>query len=260
MPEFHDDLRSAVADGQITAVFQPQVDVPSRRIVGVETLARWDHPELGLLTPDRFIPLAERGDGIHDIGMAMLEAGWRLASSFHAAGTPIDVAVNVSARQLADPGLPDRIWNLLGGSEVPPSCLTLEITESYAILDVAGVAHRLQGLRDVGVGVSIDDFGVGYSSMERIEELPVNELKVDIAMVQDMSDAGYASFLEIVEYSHARAIRVVAEGVETLEQRSRVEMLRCQRAQGWLYARPMAEEPLRELVARGAVLGDALPA
>lgn len=255
MVELQEDLRSAVGDGQITAVYQPQIDVPSGKVVGVETLARWNHPTLGLLTPDRFIPLAERGTDILDIGMAMLEAGWRLACAMHAAATPLDVAVNVSARQLADPHLPDRVWQLLGGSDTPPASLTLEITESHAILDVAGVAHRLRGLRDVGVGVSIDDFGVGYSSMERIEELPVNEIKVDISMVQDMSDAGYASFLEIVEYAHARGIRVVAEGVETAEQRARVAALRCQRAQGWLFAKPLDEAALRELVARGARLG-----
>jgi len=253
--ELQEDLRTAVSRGQITALYQPQVDVPSRRPVAVEALARWRHPELGWVSPATFIPLAERTSIIHEIGTSMLECGWRLAESMYRAGTAIDVSVNVSARQLADPSLPDRVWDLLGGSEVPPSHLMLEITESHAILDVVGVAHRLRGLRDIGVGVAIDDFGAGFSSIERIEELPVNEIKVDMSIVQDMSDRGYGAFLAIAEYAHERSIRVVAEGVETDEQARRAEALRCQRAQGWLYAQPMSDHELRELVLRGEALG-----
>lgn len=251
----HEELRTAVEQGRVVALFQPQVDVRTRRIVAAEALARLHHPTEGLLAPDRFIPLAERGRAIHDIGRRMLHEGWRTAERMLDAGLPIDIAVNVSAQQLADAAFPDRVAELLDRATVPPGTMTLEITESYAILDVPGVARRLRHLRDLGVGVSIDDFGVGYSSMDRVEELPVTEIKVDISMVQDMSDAGYGAFLEIVEYAHSRSIRVVAEGVETEDQLRRVEALRCQRAQGWLFGQPVPEDELVAQVMRRQISG-----
>jgi EAL domain-containing protein (putative c-di-GMP-specific phosphodiesterase class I) len=249
-----EQLRVAVEQGQITAVFQPQIEVSTRRIIAVEALARWQHPELGLITPDRFIPLAERGREIHDIGIQMFRHGLRLATEMRALGRPLEVSVNVSAAQLADRDFPDHAARLLSETDLPSGTITLEITESHAILDVAGVSDRLHDLHDLGVIVSIDDFGIGYSSMERVVELPVHEIKIDISMVQDESDAGYAAFLEIAEYAHAAGIRIVAEGVETEDQHRRVTALRCHRAQGWLYARPLDRDALIELTARGGTL------
>ena len=229
-----DDLRTAIDAEQIFALFQPQVDVVSRRVVAGEVLARWQHPELGLVSPLDFIPVAERTALIDDIGLRMLDLGWQAAHRWNTPDVHVGVAVNVSPVQLSRERLDEAVAFIVEHSELPPETLTLEITESHRILDVPGVAARLERLRTLGVGVSIDDFGVGYSSMERVEELPISEIKIDISMVQDGSDAGYGAFMEIAEYAHERSLQLVAEGVETEEQLERVENLRCDRAQGWL--------------------------
>lgn len=233
------DLRTAIDADQIFALYQPQVDVSSRRVVAGEVLARWRHPDHGVVSPLDFIPLAERTALIDDIGLKMLHLGWRAAHDWNTSDIQVGVAVNVSPVQLSSERLDDAVAFLVEHSELPADTLTLEITESHRILDVPGVSARLESLRGLGVGVSIDDFGVGYSSMERVEELPISEIKIDISMVQDASDAGYAAFMEIAEYAHARSLRLVAEGVETEEQLDRVERLRCDRAQGWLFGEPL---------------------
>ena len=233
------DLRTAIDADQIFALFQPQVDVASRRVVAGEVLARWRHPDLGVVSPIDFIPLAERTALIYDIGLRMLQAGWRAARAWNTPDAHVGVSVNVSPVQLSSERLDEAVAFLVEHSDLPSETLTLEITESHRILDVPGVAARLRRLRDLGVGVSIDDFGVGYSSMERVEELPISEIKIDISMVQDQTDDGYGAFMEIAEYAHAHSLRLVAEGVETEEQLARVENLRCERAQGWLFGMPL---------------------
>jgi EAL domain-containing protein (putative c-di-GMP-specific phosphodiesterase class I) len=245
------DLRAAIDADHIFALFQPQVDVRSRRVVAGEALARWRHPDEGIVSPLAFIPLAERSALIDDIGLRMLQLSWRAAERWNTADFQVGVAVNVSPVQLSGKRLDDAVAFLVQHSDLPPETLTLEITESHHILDVPGVAARLRRLRDLGVGISIDDFGVGYSSMERVEELPISEIKIDISMVQDQTDAGYAAFMEIAEYAHERGLRLVAEGVETEEQLERVENLRCERAQGWLFGRPLDDREFERVVRPG---------
>jgi EAL domain-containing protein (putative c-di-GMP-specific phosphodiesterase class I) len=249
------DLRTAIDADQIFALYQPQVDVPTRRVVAGEALARWRHPDRGIVSPLDFIPLAERTALIDDIGLRMLQLAWRSAQAWNTADFHVGVAVNVSPVQLTSERLDDAVAFLVEHSGLPADTLTLEITESHRILDVPGVASRLESLRGLGVGVSIDDFGVGYSSMERVEELPISEIKIDISMVQDDSDAGYAAFMEIAEYAHAHALRVVAEGVETEEQLERVARLRCDRAQGWLFGRPLDDAEFERAVRPGPLRG-----
>jgi EAL domain-containing protein (putative c-di-GMP-specific phosphodiesterase class I) len=245
------DLRTAIDADQIFATFQPQVDVASRRVVAGEVLARWRHPHRGVVSPLDFIPLAERTALIDDIGLRMLAQGWRAAEAWNTRDIHVGVAVNVSPVQLSSERLDDAVAALVEHSDLPADTLTLEITESHRILDVPGVAARLTSLRDLGVGVSIDDFGVGYSSMERVEELPISEIKIDISMTQDDSDAGYAAFMEIAEYAHENALRLVAEGVETEAQLERVEHLRCDRAQGWLFGEPLDDAAFERAVRPG---------
>lgn len=245
------ELRAAIETDEIFAVYQPQVDVASRRVVAGEALARWRHPERGIVSPLEFIPLAERTALIHDIGLRMLALGWDAAHRWNTPDFHVGVAVNVSPVQLSSERLDEAVAFLVGHADLPADTLTLEITESHRILDVPGVAARLESLRGLGVGVSIDDFGVGYSSMERVEELPISEIKIDISMVQDESDDGYAAFMEIAEYAHDHSLRLVAEGVETEEQLERVEHLRCERAQGWLFGQPLAEADFERVVRPG---------
>jgi len=251
------DLRSAIEAGQIFAMYQPQVDVVSRRVVAGEVLARWRHPEQGIVSPLDFIPLAERSALIDDLGLRMLRLGWDAAQHWNTPDIHVGVAVNVSPVQLTSERLDDAVGFLIEHSDLPPETLTLEITESHRILDVPGVAARLARLRDLGVGVSIDDFGVGYSSMERVEELPISEIKIDISMVQDETDRGYAAFMEIASYAHEHSLRLVAEGVETEEQLERVEKLHCDRAQGWLFGQPLDEVAFERAVRPGPRRGAA---
>jgi EAL domain-containing protein (putative c-di-GMP-specific phosphodiesterase class I) len=250
------DLRTAVGADEIFALYQPQVDVVSRRVVAGEVLARWRHPERGVVSPLDFIPLAERTALIDEIGLRMLQLGWQAAQRWNTADFHVGVAVNVSPVQLTTERLDAAVGFLIEHSDLPSDTLTLEITESHRILDVPGVAARLGRLRDLGVGVSIDDFGVGYSSMERVEELPISEIKIDISMVQDASDGGYAAFMEIAEYAHTHSLRLVAEGVETEEQLERVENLRCDRAQGWLFGQPLDDAGFERAVRPGPRRGN----
>ncbi len=249
------DLRTAIDADQLFALYQPQVEVASRRVVAGEVLARWRHPEAGIVSPLDFIPLAERTALIDDIGIRMLQEGWQAAQRWNTPDIPVGVAVNVSPVQLTTSRLDDVVAMLVQHTDLPADTLTLEITESHGILDVPGVAARLESLRGLGVGISIDDFGVGYSSMERVEELPISEIKIDISMTQDQTDAGYAAFMEIAEYAHEHALRLVAEGVETEEQLERVERLHCDRAQGWLFGEPLDDAAFERAVRPGPLRG-----
>ncbi|MGN6325294.1 EAL domain-containing protein [Pseudolysinimonas sp.] len=249
------ELRTAIDADQIFALYQPQVDVTSRRVVAGEVLARWRHPDAGIVSPLEFIPLAERTALIDDIGLRMLQAGWQAAQRWNTPDMHVGVAVNVSPVQLTSERLDEAVSMLVQHTGLPADTLTLEITESHRILDVPGVAARLESLRELGVGISIDDFGVGYSSMERVEELPISEIKIDISMVQDDSDAGYAAFMEIAEYAHDRALRLVAEGVETEAQLERVDRLHCDRAQGWLFGEPLDDAAFERAVRPGPLRG-----
>jgi EAL domain-containing protein (putative c-di-GMP-specific phosphodiesterase class I) len=236
-----DDIATAIEDHQIVAYYQPQVDVPSRRIVAAEALARWVHPVHGVLPPEVFIPAAQHHGLIDDLGILMAEEAARSAVAWSEAGHPIQVSVNVSATQLTKPRLTDWLHFLLQKSSLPAESLIIEITETNQFDDLPDVAGRLTELRALGLGISIDDFGAGFSSFARIESLPATELKIDLSLVQDETDEGYAALIEIVEYAHQRGIRVVAEGVETTAQARRVEALRCHRAQGFLYGAAVTE-------------------
>ena len=246
-----EDLSTAIEQHQIVAWFQPQIDVPSRRVVAAEALARWQHPELGLVNPADFIPDAQRHGLIDDLGILMVDAAARRAVEWSRAGYPIQVSVNVSATQLAGSRLTDWLHFLLERPELPAESLIIEITETNQFDDLDDVVARLRELRSLGLGVSIDDFGAGFSSFNRLEQLPASEVKIDLSLVQDESDDGYAALIEIVERAREAGIRVVAEGVETPAQAHRVTMLRCRRAQGYLYGGPMPEDEFIELLRAG---------
>ena len=247
-----EDLSAAIERHQIVPYFQPQVDVGTGRVVAAEALARWDHPVHGILGPDIFIPAAQHHGLIDDLGILMVDEAARAAVAWSGAGHPIQVSVNVSATQLATPRLTDWLHFLLERSQLPAESLIIEITETNQFDDLPDVADRLSELRELGLGIAIDDFGAGFSSFARIEQLPATELKIDLSLVQDTSDDGYAALIEIVEYAHERDIRVVAEGVETTEQAHRVAALRCHRAQGYLYGAPMPADEFAALLERAA--------
>ena len=243
------ELEGAVARGEMRAVFQPQIDVATRRIVAVEALARWTHPQLGAVSPADFIPVAEQLGLIGEIGDFMLDESCRCSSQWIAAGLNVEVAVNVSPAQLATVDFLDRIQSNLERHRLSADTLTIEITESLPVAEVPTVLVRLAELRELGVGVSVDDFGTGHSSNERLATLPVNELKLDQSLVQDLNPP--PEFLtEAIALARQRGLRVVAEGVETEEQFDRARRIGCDRAQGYLFGRPASEADItRELTA-----------
>jgi EAL domain-containing protein (putative c-di-GMP-specific phosphodiesterase class I) len=250
------DLPGAAARGEIEAFFQPQFDLadlsgPSElselRIVAVESLSRWRHPFRGIVSPLEFIPDAEAGSEIHAVGAFMLIDSCRSAARWAGQGTPIQVSVNVSARQLDERAFFDEVAATLERTPLDPGLLTLEITESLAIVDRAVALAGLDRLRALGVDISIDDFGTGHSSLEQLTSLPFTELKIDKSLVQSAADDD--AIAAIVERAHARRIRVVAEGIETEEQLDRARRLGCDRAQGFLLGHPVPENEMDEILA-----------
>ena len=242
------DLAGAVERGEIVAFFQPQIDLATGKIVAVESLSRWRHPELGMQSPLVFIPIAEEFGLIDEIGGFMLDEACRCAADLAARNLSLDIAVNVSAMQLARASFYERIGEVLRYGAFPPERLTLEITESRLIANRPQVAERLALLREQGVGVSIDDFGVGHSSVEQVLALPANELKIDRTVVQDEAATHSGLLVTIVRLAQGRGLRTVAEGIETEEQLGRVREVGCDRAQGYLLGRPMPREKLDELL------------
>jgi diguanylate cyclase (GGDEF)-like protein/PAS domain S-box-containing protein len=235
-------LRHAIETGGLTLHYQPVVGLPSGQITGVEALARWDDAELGSVPPDEFIPVAERGGLIVDLGRWVLRtacdeaAGWPTGVS----GVPPTVAVNVSPVQLAERGFVDDVRNALAVSGLRPCRLILEITETAAITDLPATAARLEELRALGVRLALDDFGAGHSSLTLLRALPVHLVKIDRSFIErvthDTADAVLVRL--VIEAAHSLGRQVCAEGVETPEQAQQIVAMGCDAAQGWLFGRP----------------------
>jgi diguanylate cyclase (GGDEF)-like protein len=251
------DLRHALAHGDLRLVYQPEVDLVTDRLVAVEALARWHHPDLGDIPPSTFIPAAEAAGIIERIFDWALAAALRQHVEWRGQGRTIPVAVNLSARQLTDPRLVPAVAKALADHGVDPSALWIEITESsLASGDAAATAIR--ALKALGISVAIDDFGTGYSSLSQLRLLPVDFVKVDRTFIARLSltPADDEVVASIVHLTHSLGARMVAEGVETAEQLATLRTLGCDTAQGYFLARPMAPDAIPDLVAPdGAWLG-----
>ena len=245
------ELRRALDREELILYFQPVVRTEDLEVVGVEALARWQHPEQGLILPDQFIPVAEDSGLIMPIGQHMLRRAIEQLHRLQAQGTKqhLSVAVNLSARQLQDRSLADTIDGLLSHRSVPPNALVLEITESILMDDVKNTSVLLEQLREIGVRISVDDFGTGYSSLSYLKRLPVNSLKVDRSFVRDIphdkNDMEITA--AVIAMAHKLELSVVAEGVETPLQLEFLRTNSCDFAQGFLFGRPMPPEQLAEL-------------
>jgi EAL domain-containing protein (putative c-di-GMP-specific phosphodiesterase class I)/FixJ family two-component response regulator len=249
-----DELRSALGEGRIEAFFQPQADVKTGRVVGAEALARWRHPEKGLILPDAFVGLAEEHGLVDALLDRVLADGLRASGAWRRAGHDVRVAVNLSFRNLHRLTLPEELERLAKANGVPPSGLTVEVTESSVAQQLAASLEILTRLRLRNIGLSIDDFGTGFATMDHLKQFPFTELKIDQGFVRAAADDRTAR--TIVESSVFLARRLgmttVAEGVETSEQWDLVARLGVDVAQGWALARPMPEEEFRAwLGARG---------
>ncbi|MDQ5911346.1 MAG: hypothetical protein QG599_3443 [Pseudomonadota bacterium] len=239
------ELRTAIQAGQLRAYFQPKVHLADGRPAGAEALVRWLHPEHGLIPPSRFIPLAEATDMIVAIGDWMLEEVCRQLATWRDAGLPqLTIAVNLAARHFRDPGLVERIQRLLTTYHLPPDRLELELTETTLIEMGPQTMTALATLHRMGVGLAIDDFGTGYSSLRYLKHLPITVLKIDQSFVRDLvterDDRTLAA--TIVMLGHGLKLAVVAEGVETEEQRRILIAQGCDLAQGYLFSPPLPAE------------------
>jgi diguanylate cyclase (GGDEF)-like protein len=236
------DLRVGLRDGQFCLHYQPKFAAGSGEPVGAEALVRWNHPEHGLLMPDKFIGLAERTGLIIALGDWVLNEACRQMRVWYEAGyTEWRIAVNLSALQFCHFGLVNNVANALATHGLPANCLTLEITETTAMSDADASMTVLQQLSDMGVDLSIDDFGTGYSSLMYLKRLPANELKIDRGFVRDLdNDSDDAAIVSaIVAMGQALNLRIVAEGVETSSQQKFLTRLGCDSLQGYLLGHPL---------------------
>jgi diguanylate cyclase (GGDEF)-like protein len=249
------ELRRAIDFGQIVLHYQPKVSVESGTLVGVEALARWQHPARGLLAPGEFIAAAESTGLIVSLTLNVLDQALGQVARWWAAGNEFPVAVNLSPRSLAEPELTENVLSLLVRHELPPHALELEITEDTLVYDPERALTTITALHEAGIRLSIDDFGTGYSSMSRLRALPVSELKVDRGFVMGMlaNPGDEVLVRSVVELGHNLGLSVVAEGVEdqaTLEALARAG---CDAVQGYHLARPMAAEAMTAWLCRPVV-------
>jgi diguanylate cyclase (GGDEF)-like protein/PAS domain S-box-containing protein len=246
--ELSSELRRAIAEDQLVLHYQPLVDVLEGRMAGVEALVRWQHPERGLLPPGVFLPLAEQTGLIIPLSKIVLATAVSQAAEWLRAGTPVQIAVNLSPRWLQHADVPEIVERMLTKHAVPPSLLRLEITESVVLVQPEHAMGMLNRLRDMGVGLSLDDFGTGYSSMTHLRNLPVDELKVDRGFVHAMTTSPQDAVIvrAAIELGHNLGMNVVAEGIEDAETLAEVVSAGCALAQGYYFAKAL---PPAELIA-----------
>ena len=240
------ELRTAIASGQLRAHYQPKVQLSDGRLLGAEALVRWQHPTQGLLLPGAFIPVIESSDLIIEVGDWMLTEVCRQLAEWQRGGyPPVRVAVNLAARHFRSPGLVGRITGLLAEHRIPAQWLSLELTESTLLDSGPEIMETMRSLQSLGVELAIDDFGTGYSSLSYLRDLPIRSLKIDRRFVRELQTRADDRVLAatIVALGHALGLEVIAEGVETDDQRAILHAQGCDQAQGFLFARP--ESPTR---------------
>ncbi len=242
------DLHRALASDELFLLYQPLVSTRTGLIESVEALVRWQHPERGLVPPDAFIAAAERSGQILEIGLRVLELALIQLRAWGSGPAPtLSVAVNVSARQLVEPGFVEQVRSLVWGSGVDPQRVMLELTESMLVEDSEAAIATLWQLRGLGLRLAIDDFGTGYSSLARLGELPIDEMKIDKSFVDRLGDAPHDSTALVtaaVAMGHGLGLMVVAEGVEWPAQAAQLSALGCDLLQGYLLGRPQSAKDL----------------
>ncbi|MES2012543.1 MAG: EAL domain-containing protein [Pseudomonadota bacterium] len=245
------NLRVALERNQFQLYYQPQINLADGRIIGCEALIRWHHPEYGMVPPARFIPLAEETGLIGAISDWVLQEAIRQSHEWREAGLPeLIMAVNLSALQFREGSLQDQVRRLLAEYALPASLLDLELTEGILMQGVERTLTTLHELTALGVKISIDDFGTGYSSLSYLKRFPIHKLKIDQSFVRDVTvDSNDASMVRtIIVMAHSLKLEVIAEGVETEEQANFLREAGCERAQGYLFGRPMPADAFAEML------------
>jgi len=238
------NLRRALDQDEFKLYYQPKLSLQDGRLIGAEALIRWESPEQGMVSPDRFIPFAEEAGLIVPIGEWVLRTACRQNKVWQQAGLPpIPVAVNLSPRQL-NQSLPDFVAGVLAQSGLAASCLELEITENVVMKDAEKSVATLHALKRLGLQISVDDFGTGYSSLSYLRRFPVDALKIDKSFVRDIArDADSAAIVKaIISLGHILNLRVIAEGVEDEEQYAFLKENACDEVQGYYFGKPMEAE------------------
>ncbi len=248
------DLGRALDHNQLYLVYQPTFRLDGLQVSAVEALVRWQHPTRGLVAPDVFIPIAEESGLILEIGRWVAAQACMQAAAWRSRGLEISIAVNISGRQLDEPGFVQDVRAILGSAGLEPAALTLEITETSLMRDPEQVAVRLHELRDLGVRIAIDDFGTGYSSLAYLRELPVDALKIDRSFVSGPASSGDSAALvnTLVALGRTLQIETLGEGIEDESQLQRLLDANCELGQGFLLARPAPAEQIEALLVGSA--------
>lgn len=240
----YEELHRALIAGEIGLHYQPKVDLRTGGLVGCEALARWSHPVRGMISPAEFIPIAEQTGLIVPLTWLVLETAARQAAAWRRRGWEARVAVNVPADMLTDLQVPDRVRQLLAQNGLPGGALAIEVTESEVARDLLNAMDVLARLRLMGLSLSVDDFGTGHSSLVKLRDLPFDEVKIDRTFIAGiLSDAHTPALTEAtIRLGHSLGMRVVAEGVETLDASNWLKRAGCDVAQGYFYGRPVPPE------------------
>ncbi|UCZ53923.1 EAL domain-containing protein [Bacillus shivajii] len=244
------DLRKALAEEEFKVYYQPFIDIETGEINGMEALLRWDHPDKGIISPDKFIPLAEETGLILPIGEWVLRTACKQIREWQNEGfPPINVSVNLSLRQFLQQDLCEKISEIIKENELDPRCLELEITESIA-MDINYTMRILKRLKKLGIKISMDDFGTGYSSLSNLKNLPIDKLKIDKSFIHDIRNPLYEVEVvsTIITLAKNLRLQVVAEGVETENQLQFLEKEKCDAFQGYLFSKPLPASEIEELL------------
>ncbi len=255
--ELENELRRALDSGDFVMHYQPIVSIDEGRLESIEALVRWEHPTKGTISPGRFIPAAEETGLIVPLGWWTIRESCRQMKAWRdqlPSAHQVSIAVNVSGRLFSQPDMVPRLVRILEETGLPPSRLTVEITESVVLDHVDEAIHKLQALRALGVKLHVDDFGTGYSSLAYLQKFEYDTLKIDGSFVREIFQSGGSDAIvqSIITLGHLLELNVIAEGVETVEQLQRLVDLRCPSVQGYWFSRPLAAEQITELLASSA--------
>ena len=244
-----EELRHAICSEQLILHYQPQFEIASGMLSGVEALVRWQHPEQGLIYPDRFIPLAEQSNLMGELTHWIIGQVVQQGQLWQSAAVPVMVSVNISADDITSLTLPEYLTELLADNKLDPTRLTLEVTESALMGELVTSLDILTRLRLKGIGLSIDDFGTGYSSLSQLHRVPFSELKIDHSFVANMLEdpEAHAIVKTCIILGHELNMQVVAEGVETEEHLEQLKQMGCDKAQGYFLSKAVAAEVITEM-------------